>query len=67
MALVLDTGVIYAALDENDADHERCAALIATTEETLVVRRARSASTFVTLEYPRHLEHGVQLRFAALH
>ena len=37
MALVLDTGVIYAALDENDADHGRCAALIASTDETLVV------------------------------
>ena len=37
MALVLDTGVIYAARDENDADHGRCAALIASTDETLVV------------------------------
>jgi predicted nucleic acid-binding protein len=37
VALVLDTGVIYAALDENDTDHERCAALIAATEETLIV------------------------------
>lgn len=37
MALVLDTGVIYAALDERDADHERCAALIAGSNETLVV------------------------------
>jgi hypothetical protein len=37
MALVLDTGVLYAALDESDADHDRCAALIARSEETLVV------------------------------
>jgi hypothetical protein len=37
VALVLDTGVIYAALDESDADHERCAALIANSEETLVI------------------------------
>jgi predicted nucleic acid-binding protein len=37
LALVLDTGVIYAALDENDADHGRCAALIASADETLVV------------------------------
>jgi predicted nucleic acid-binding protein len=37
MALVLDTGVIYAALDERDDDHERCAALLGGSEETLVV------------------------------
>jgi hypothetical protein len=37
MALVLDTGVIYAALDESDSDHKRCAALIANSEETLIV------------------------------
>ena len=37
MALVLDTGVIYAALDESDSDHARCAALIANSEETLIV------------------------------
>ena len=37
LALVLDTGVLYAALDENDADHERSVALIPTAEETLVV------------------------------
>jgi hypothetical protein len=37
VALVLDTGVIYAALDESDRDHERCAGLIADSKETLVV------------------------------
>ena len=37
MALVLDTGVIYAALDASDRDHERCANLIANCEETLVI------------------------------
>jgi predicted nucleic acid-binding protein len=37
VALVLDTGVIYAALDENDADHARCATLIASAQETLIV------------------------------
>lgn len=37
MALVLDTGVIYAALDESDPDHESCATLIASVSETLVV------------------------------
>lgn len=37
MALVLDTGVIYAALDENDRDHSACAELIGSTDEQLVV------------------------------
>jgi uncharacterized protein len=37
MALVLDTGVIYAALDENDRDHGACAKLISSTEEQLIV------------------------------
>lgn len=37
MALVLDTGVVYAALDENDRDHQACAELLANTEEQLVV------------------------------
>lgn len=37
MALVLDTGVIYAALDTADDDHERCATLIAESGEPLVI------------------------------
>jgi hypothetical protein len=37
MALVLDTGVIYAALDENDRDHKTCAELIQGTNEQLIV------------------------------
>ena len=37
MALVLDTGVIYAALDRNDRDHERCHDLISRSQEQLVV------------------------------
>ena len=36
MALVLDTGVIYAALDTADDDHERCASLLADSDEQLV-------------------------------
>lgn len=37
MALVLDTGVIYAALDENDRDHSACAELISGSDDQLVV------------------------------
>lgn len=40
MALVLDTGVIYAALDEADDDHQRCAALISGAGEQLVIPQA---------------------------
>ena len=63
MALVLDTGVIYAALDENDADHERCAALIATTNETLVV----PSPVLVELDYwlRKNATLDVWLAFAA--
>jgi uncharacterized protein len=34
---VLDTGVLLAALDAADPDHEACAALIAGTTESLVI------------------------------
>lgn len=37
MALICDTSVLYAAIDENDADHERCAALLADPPEELAV------------------------------
>ncbi len=37
MALVLDTGVVYAALYEDDPDHASCADLLADSEEQLVV------------------------------
>jgi predicted nucleic acid-binding protein len=37
VALVLDTGVLYAALDENDRDHAACAELLSSTEEALIV------------------------------
>ena len=54
MALVLDTGVIYAALDENDADHERCAALIGSAQETLIV----PSPVLVELDSARHSASG---------
>ncbi|MBA2382309.1 MAG: PIN domain-containing protein [Chloroflexi bacterium] len=37
MALILDTGPLYAALDRSDADHAACRALIETADEPLVV------------------------------
>ena len=37
MALILDTGPLYAALDRSDADHAACRALIEATEEPLII------------------------------
>jgi uncharacterized protein len=37
VALVLDTSVLFAALDADDPDHERCAGLLADSEELLVI------------------------------
>lgn len=37
MALILDTGVIYAALYEDDPDHEACVELLEGAQEQLVL------------------------------
>ena len=37
MTLILDSGVIFAALDEGDDDHEPCAELLTGSEEQLVI------------------------------
>jgi uncharacterized protein len=37
VALICDTGPLYAAMDRADADHEDCAALLADSVEQLVV------------------------------
>jgi predicted nucleic acid-binding protein len=37
VALILDTGPIYAALDRSDQDHAACRRLIETTSEPLIV------------------------------
>lgn len=37
MALILDTGPLLAALDAADRDHDRCAELLLTAEEDLIV------------------------------
>ena len=37
MALILDTGPLYASIDRSDADHESCRRLILGTSEPLIV------------------------------
>lgn len=37
MALICDTGPLYAALDRNDKHHRRCARLLETADEVIVV------------------------------
>jgi len=37
MALILDTGPLYASLDRSDADHAACRALIETADEPLFI------------------------------
>jgi len=37
LALILDTGQLYASLDRSDADHPACRGLIEAADEPLVV------------------------------
>jgi hypothetical protein len=37
LALILDTGPLFAAMDRSAADHGRCAALVEGTDEPIVV------------------------------
>ncbi|MSR21427.1 MAG: PIN domain-containing protein [Gemmatimonadetes bacterium] len=37
MALILDTGPLYASLDRSDQDHSRCRRLIETATEPLII------------------------------
>ena len=37
MALILDTGLLYASLDRSDSDHASCRKLIETANEPLVI------------------------------
>jgi len=37
LALVLDTGPLYAAMDRSDTDHQRCAALVEGAKEPIII------------------------------
>ena len=50
MALILDTGPLYASLDRSDADHAACRALIERTNEALVI----PAPVLVEVDYWIH-------------
>jgi predicted nucleic acid-binding protein len=50
VALILDTGPLYAALDRDDADHPACRRLIETAAEPLVV----PAPVLVEVDYWIH-------------
>lgn len=57
MALILDTGPLYASLDRSDADHAACRALIEDSSEALVV----PAPVLVEVDYwiQQRLQPGV--------
>lgn len=57
MALILDTGPLYASLDRSDADHAACRALIEGSAEPLVI----PAPVLVEVDalIHRHLHPGV--------
>src|SRR5688572_15168963 len=57
MALILDTGPLYASLDRSDADHEACRRVIEGTSEARVV----PAPVLVEVDYwiHRRLHPGV--------
>jgi uncharacterized protein len=50
MALILDTGPLYASLDRSVADHPACRALIEATDDALVI----PAPVLVELDYWTH-------------
>lgn len=50
MALILDTGPLYASLDRSDADHAACRALIESPDEALVI----PAPVLVEVDYWIH-------------
>lgn len=50
MALILDTGPLYASLDRSDGDHDRCRSLIELADEPLVI----PAPVLVELDFLIH-------------
>lgn len=63
MALILDTGPLYAALDRHDADHAACRQLLEETQEPLVI----PAPVLVEIDYliDRSLSPGVLVSLLA--
>jgi len=59
MALILDTGPLYAAIDRSDADHAPCRALIEASTEPVVI----PAPVLVEVDYwvHRRLHAGVMI------
>ena len=51
MAVILDTGPLYASLDRSDADHNICRRLIETADEALIV----PAPVLVEVDYWIHV------------
>lgn len=51
MALILDTGPLYASLDRSDADHRACRSLIESAGEALVI----PAPVLVEVDYWIHV------------
>lgn len=62
MALILDTGPLYAALDRDDADHAACRHLLESAREPLVV----PAPVLVEVEYWTHRRLGTGAWLALL-
>jgi uncharacterized protein len=54
VALICDTGPLYAAMDRRDTDHDRCAALLAEADGPLVV----PAPVVVELDWLAHARLG---------
>jgi len=63
LALILDTGPLYASLDRSDADHGTCRALIEAANEPLVI----PAPVLVEVDYwiSRRLHPGVLVALLA--
>lgn len=51
MAVILDTGPLYASLDRSDAEHEACRRLIETADEPLII----PAPVLVEVDYWIHV------------
>jgi len=62
MALVLDTGVVVAALTRDDKHHERCRALLDGSDELLVI----PAPTLSEIDYWVSMDRGPQVMLSLL-